>query len=59
MLPQQQIPSDPKAHLALSDMPSSEPSDEHYLPVHDKQAALDTVFRDPEVKHGLSPIRFS
>lgn len=27
---------------------------EQFLPVHDKSAALDAIFRDPDVKHGLS-----
>jgi hypothetical protein len=30
------------------------PSGGQYLPVHDKPTALDTIFRDPEVRHGLS-----
>jgi type I restriction enzyme M protein len=30
------------------------PSGGQYLPVHDKPSALDTIFKDPEVRHGLS-----
>lgn len=55
MSPLQKTLHDPKAQFTLLDAPSSEPSDEHYLPVHDKQAVLDKIFKDPDVKHyGLS-----
>ena len=31
-----------------------EVSETHYLPVHDKLAALDAIFHDPDVKYGLA-----
>jgi len=53
MLPQKQTPTNPKEPPALFDIPSGEPAGAQYLPVRDKLAALDAIFKDPDVKHGL------
>ena len=34
--------------------PENASSNGQYLPVHDKTAALDTIFKDTSVKHGLT-----
>jgi type I restriction enzyme M protein len=40
--------------LGLYDIPSEVPPHEQFLPVHDKPTALDAIFKDADVKHGLT-----